>query len=171
MTTTARAAAIRAAYKAKGWTSRDISVRSESFSMGSAIRVSLKNPDVPFGWAKDIASAHERIDRCHASGEILSGCNRYVSVGYSVEAEEAIKARYAPVLDAAASELAAHEREVSARALGMRSSALMPIGDTGYLLGNGTNGWGFSLWKDSHIRTGTTPADLATALHTGLAAA
>jgi hypothetical protein len=160
VTTTARAAAIRAAYKAKGWSARDISVRSESFSMGSAIRVNIKNPAVPFAWAKEIAEGHERIDRCHVSGEILSGCNRYVSVGYSHEAETTIRALYAPALDAAATELATHETNV-----------LLPIGDTGFLLGNGSNGWGFSLWKDSHIRTGTTPTDLATALHTRLAAA
>jgi len=160
MTTTEHAAAIRAAYKAKGWTSRDISVRAESFSMGSAIRVLIKNPAVPFETAKAIAEGHERIDRCAYSGDILSGCNRYISVNFSGAAAEAIKALHAPALDAAAAALAA-----------AGTNSLLPIGETGFLLGHGANGWGVSLWGDSHIVTGTTPSDLATALHARLVTA
>jgi hypothetical protein len=160
VTTTERAAAIRAAYKAKGWSSRDISVRSEYYSMGSSIHVNIKNPAVPLTVAKPIATAHERIDRCTVSDEILSGCNRYVSVNYTHEAAAAIAARYAPVLDAAAAELAAAD-----------SNVLIPIGDTGFLMGKGHCGWGVSLWNDGHIVTGTTPADLAVPMHARLVTA
>lgn len=162
VTTTERAAAIRAAYRAKGWTGRDISVRSESFSMGSAIRVSIKNPKVPFAWAKEIAEGHERIDRCSVSGEILSGCNRYVTVNYAHEAETAIKALYAAAM--AEAEIALSKAD---------TNSLVPIGETGFLLGNGRHGagHGFSLWGDSHIVEAYNASGLATALHSRLVTA
>jgi hypothetical protein len=81
--TTERAAIIRAELKAKHkWSSRDVSVKADHFSMGSAIRISIKNPAVPLAAVKEIASAHESISR-DASGEILSGGNRYLDIGYS----------------------------------------------------------------------------------------
>ncbi len=82
MTTKERAAAIRAELKSKGWTSRDVSVRFEQFSLGSSVHVTIKNPAVPLAPVKAIASAHERIDYCPYSGEILSGSNRHVEVRY-----------------------------------------------------------------------------------------
>jgi len=155
MTTAAHAATIRAEYKAKGWTSRDISVTSSSYSMGSSITVRIKNPAVPLAAAEAIANGHESIRRCEYSGEILSGGNRYVSVGYSHEAATAIEAQYADVLNAAA---AAIEADPSDR-------SLHPVGDTGFLLGRGSQGSGFSLWQDSHIALAHRAIDLAVTLH------
>ena len=158
MTTTEHAKAIRAAYKAKGWTSRDISVTSDKYSMGSSIRVSIKNPAVNFVEAQAIAKGAESVRYCEYSGEILGGGNRYVSVGYSYEAADAIQAQYADVLNAAEAALKADPSDTS----------LHPIGNTGFLLGRSHNGYGYSLWKDSHLTTANEARHLATRLHTGL---
>lgn len=137
--TTERAAMIRAELKAKHkWTSRDVSVKADHFSMGSAIRIQIKNPAVPLAAVKDIASAHERIDR-DASGEILSGCNRYVDISYSSEARSALAAAHLPAVEAAAEKLAASEN----------AGYLFPVEGSDFLLGYGRHGkaYGFSLWK------------------------
>lgn len=69
---------IRKAYKAAGIRA---SVRSKSYSGGSSIRVTLNSGSYPE--AKRIAYGAQRIDRCEYSGEILSGCNRYVFIDLS----------------------------------------------------------------------------------------
>lgn len=158
MTTKERAAAIRAAYKAKGWTARDISVRFDRFSMGSSIDVRIKNPDVNFEAAKQIAEDHESVSRCQISGEILSGGNRYVSVGYAAEAIEAIQARYETVLTTAARALHSDAND----------NSLHEIGSTGLLLGKDTNGHGYSLWGDGYLTGAWEVKHLATRLHTKL---
>src|SRR3990172_7924212 len=83
--TVERAAEIRKQLKAKGWTSRQVSVKSDLYSMGSTIRVVIKDAGVPLSVVEAIADAHERIDR-DQYGEILSGGNRFVDVKYSSEA-------------------------------------------------------------------------------------
>ena len=94
-TTTEYAAEIRATLKREHeWTSRQISVRADSFSMGSSIDVVIRDPEIPLATVKAIAEQAERIRRCEYSGEILSGGNRYVSVKYSDEAERVIGKRY-----------------------------------------------------------------------------
>jgi hypothetical protein len=79
-TTTDHAAEIRAAYKRLGWNSRKISVRSDYFSMGSAIRITIKSPEVDAKRAEEIAKGAER--------------NRYVTVTYSRECEEILSRRW-----------------------------------------------------------------------------
>lgn len=158
MTTKEHAAAIRADYKRHGWTARDISVRIDSYSLGSSIDVRIKNPNVSFTVAKTLAERHEVVRRCDITGEILGGGNRYVSVGYSYEAADVIKAKYAEVLTAADRALTADPSD----------NSLHPIGDTGYLLGKSSNGYGRSLWKDGHITEAYDAAGLALSLHTGL---
>jgi hypothetical protein len=136
--TTERAAIIRQELKAKHkWSSRDVSVKADHFSMGSAIRISIKNPAVPLAAVKAIASAHESISR-DASGEILSGGNRYLDIGYSQEAREIIAAKHLPAVQAAAERLASAEL-----------NHLIPVEGTGFLLGAGRHGLGhgFSVWK------------------------
>lgn len=152
--TTDRAATIRRTLKARGWTSRDVSVRAEYYSIGSSIHVVIKNADVPLTTVERIANEHERVDR-DQWGEILSGGNRFVHVSYSHDANDVLTARYAPVILAAARDLDADASDTS----------LHPIGDTGYLLGRGANGWGYSLWNDGgHIQTANEPAHLAPVL-------
>lgn len=81
MTTKEKAAAIRAEYKKRGWNSRKISVRTEYFSLGSAINIEIKAPGIPTEEVEKIAKGiGESIARCHLTHEILSGGNTYVSV-------------------------------------------------------------------------------------------
>ncbi len=137
--TTERAAIIRAALKAKGWSSRLVSVKADHFSMGSAIRISIKSAAVPFAEVKAIASEHESISR-DASGEILSGGNRYLDISYSSEAREAFAAAHLPAVHAAAERLA----------LPGNFGCLLPVEGSAFLLGANRHGinYGFSLWKD-----------------------
>ena len=97
-TTTEEAKEIRKEYKALGWNSRMVSVRSQYFSMGSSIDVTVKDPAVNSARAKAIAEGKERIRRCELSGEILSGGNRYVSLNHSSECQEVLSRRYIEAL-------------------------------------------------------------------------
>lgn len=76
------AAKIRTALKAQGITSRQVSVKSESFSMGSAIDITIKAPGISKSRVEKIANAYEQISRDEVTGEILSGGNRYVTVNF-----------------------------------------------------------------------------------------
>jgi len=136
---TERAAIIRAALKARKWSSRDVSVKADYFSMGSAIRIRIKNAAVPLAAVKEIAAEHESISR-DASGEILSGGNRYLDIGYSSEAREALAAQHLPAVEAALEKLAASENQ----------SYLIPIEGSAFLLGVGRHGlsYGYSLWTN-----------------------
>lgn len=76
-----KAAALRKIYREKGWNARQISVRSESFSMGEAVNVSVKGAEVDFEEAERLAKQTcESVRRCEMTGDILSGGNCYVSV-------------------------------------------------------------------------------------------
>lgn len=97
--TTDRAAQIRATLKQKGITSKQVSVRADYFSMGSEIRVIVKDPAVKLREVRQIAEAHKRIDYCQITGEILSGCNRYVTVDYSEDAKDAIAETMLPAIE------------------------------------------------------------------------
>ena len=102
-TTTEEAREIRAAYKRRGWSSRMISVRTEYYSMGSAIQVTIKSPEVDETEAERIAKGAERISRCQITGEILSGGNTYVSVDHSEGCREILARRFVePLTDALA---------------------------------------------------------------------
>ena len=76
------AAVIRGQLKALGWTSRQVSVRSSEYSMGSEVRVVIKDPSVPIDVVRGIAKQAEYIRR-DAHGDILGGGNRFVYVRYS----------------------------------------------------------------------------------------
>ena len=94
MTTTDEAKTIRTALKAKGWSSRKVSVRANYFSMGSEIIVTIKDASVPMSVVKEIAKAAEKIDRCEITGEILGGGNLYVDVNYTRKALAAVAAPF-----------------------------------------------------------------------------
>lgn len=135
------AAEIRAALKAKGWSTRAVSVRAESFSMGSAIRVEIKSADVPIGDVEAIAKGQERIDRCEFSGEILNGGNRYVTVSYSSEARAALAARFIEPVEKALASLPAGD-----------TSRLIPVEGTELLVGR--DGYsGLALWGGGRFRS------------------
>jgi hypothetical protein len=124
MTTAERSKAIRAELKRRaGLTSRDVSVVSDVYSGGSSIRIAVKNPAVSTRFVKAIAEAHESIRRDHF-GDILEGGNRFVFVNYSAAVMDVFRARYLPAVTAA---MALRDGE--------SDTSLIPIGDTGYLVG------------------------------------
>jgi hypothetical protein len=96
LSTVEAAAEIRKSYKAAGIKA---SVRSRSFSMGSAIDVTVKSGS--FMSAKEIAESFSRVDRCEITGEILSGCNCYVSIELDREVVAAKEAEIADAFDTA----------------------------------------------------------------------
>jgi hypothetical protein len=147
------AAIVRNQLKAKGINSRMVSVRADNFAGGSALRISIKSPDVSSKLVSEIAEGQESIRRCEMTGEILSGGNRYVSVSYSREALDAMSARYV---------------EQTAAAL-----AKLPEGDTSRLEKiEGTECWAgrtqygaFSLWSErNYIQQCSGAKDMAAAV-------
>jgi hypothetical protein len=73
---------IRAALKGAGYGTKQVSVRNDSYSMGSTVHVRIKDPAVPLAKVEAIANRSERVDRDEATGEILSGGNMFVEVSY-----------------------------------------------------------------------------------------
>lgn len=110
-TTQDHAAEIRAELKASGIKARSVSVRCDLYSMGSTLRLVVKDPSVSISKVRAIAEAHSRIDRDSMSGEILCGGCRFVDVDYLDEMVEP----YAAAVLAAIVDLPADgsEREVA----------------------------------------------------------
>lgn len=122
------AAEVRAALKARGWGQRHVSVRAESYSLGSSLHVTVKSPEVDFEVARQIAEGKERVDRCERTGEILSGGNRFVHVKHSDECKAIIARRHLAALERA---VVALEATPDGKSLG----AQVPIEGTGVRLG------------------------------------
>lgn len=142
MNTVDHAANIRKTLKSKhNISSRQVSVRADSFSMGSAIRVRINDANIAIDVVKAIASSAESIRRCEISGEILSGGNRYLSVSYSQDALDAIAARWLGAVDAAAIALL-NEPEY-----------LHEVPGTSCKLAASRHGlkYGFAIWADGHF--------------------
>lgn len=131
------AAAIRKELKTRhGWTSRQISVRADNYSMGSSIHVTIKDASIPSRVVEAIANKAESIDR-DQWGEILSGGNRFVHCGYDSSALDAMTARWIGAVDAAYLEL-----------LSANDNSLIAIAGTPYLLGRDSHGHRFSVWGE-----------------------
>lgn len=79
---------IRAAYKKKGWSAKDISVRVSYPGYEQAIDIRVKNPDITEADAREVAEPYESIRYDERSGEILQGGNLMISVRLDYEAEE-----------------------------------------------------------------------------------
>ena len=71
---------IRKELKLQNINSKQVSVRSEYFSMGQAVRVSINDSSVNPETVKTIASYYVRIHRDPSTGEILGGGNTYITV-------------------------------------------------------------------------------------------
>lgn len=82
--TQTHAGEIRAALRSAGYTGRQVSVRSKIYSMGSSIRVKIKDASVDPTKVIEAVKGHEHIDRDEATGEILGGGNRFVNVDTSI---------------------------------------------------------------------------------------
>ena len=102
---------IRAELKAIGINSRKVSVRSDSFSMGSSINVEIKDPAIKLAVVEEIANKAQRIDRCEYSGEILGGCNRYAHVRYSFDATDAMAEPWKAAAEKAMAQMEEWEQE------------------------------------------------------------
>lgn len=140
MTCAESAAEIRAALKSRGISSRQVSVRADSYSMGSAVRIEIKDASVPLARVKAAAMKHERIDR-DQWGEILNGGNRYVDIHYTSEARKALAEPWIPAAKAAADAVS--------------GSALVPIDGTALMVGKPQqwDGERLSLWgPQGHIQ-------------------
>lgn len=74
-----------------------VGVRSPHY--GSLV-ISIHDPSVDLAEVEKIAKRQESIDRCHASGEILSGGNTFVSVNYSEKAVKTTMAERAADIEA-----------------------------------------------------------------------
>ena len=71
---------IRKELKLQNINSKQVSVRSEYFSMGQAVRVSIIDTSVNPEAVRAIASSYERIHRDYSTGDILGGGNTYITV-------------------------------------------------------------------------------------------
>lgn len=100
MTTKEKAKAIRQELKALGWNARKVSVRTDYYSMGSSIYITIRDGSVPKSKVQAIADQHERIYRDDATGEILSGGNLYIHVDYSTEALQDLRTKLLVELEA-----------------------------------------------------------------------
>jgi hypothetical protein len=81
MNTKEKAQDLRSKLKSQlGYGPRQVSVRTEFFSGGSAINCKVKDPQVDFKAVEELAESYKRIHRCEITGDILSGGNCYVSV-------------------------------------------------------------------------------------------
>jgi hypothetical protein len=80
-----RAIEIRKILRANDWGPREVSVRSDTFSGGEAVRIQIKVITVPLTVVAGLARAFETVDRCPLTNEILLGGNCYISVSYSWE--------------------------------------------------------------------------------------
>lgn len=83
---------IREALKKQGISSRQVSVQYDFYSLGSCIRVEIKDPALEMAPIAKLAQEAESVRRCEITGEILSGGNRYVKCNYSYEATQAREA-------------------------------------------------------------------------------
>lgn len=153
LSTTEHAAYIRHQLKTQyGWTSRQVSVKARSYSMGSSIDVRIKDASVPIAVVKEIAQKAERIDR-DPSGEILSGGNRFVSVSYDSDVLQAMGERWSPAVEAAAGQLADGD-----------DHSLIAITGTAMYVGRSSRGM-WALWgKGGHIQDGWELASIARAV-------
>lgn len=147
--TTDRAADIRKTLKTvHGWNSRQVSVRAQYYSMGSSINVVINDAAVPLSTVKAVAEAHESISRCEITGDILSGGNRFVHVGYSQDALEVFGRRYADAV----------QRAVNSVTVG--SNALAEVEGTEYLVGVPHEGR-ITIWNSNRYMTESYTVDYA----------
>jgi hypothetical protein len=89
MDTKERAKEIRRLLKSKlGANSRQVSVRTDYFSMGSAINVVIKDAKFELADVEAVTEQFETIHRCELTGDILGGGNTYVTVQYDMEVKK-----------------------------------------------------------------------------------
>ena len=88
MTTTEAAGRIREQYKARGWTSRMIGVKSRYYAGGSSIDVVIKDAAVDEAEVERIAKDEQHLRIDEGTGEVLMGGNRHVKIHWTREAQQ-----------------------------------------------------------------------------------
>lgn len=81
---------LRKQLKDLGYSNRKVRVRSESYSMGSSIHVTIVDREVDTEKVKQVARQFEEVRRDEYTGETLLGANTYVhiSIDYPAEVNE-----------------------------------------------------------------------------------
>lgn len=77
--------AIRKELKAIGITTKQVSVKGKDALYDESIKINIKDLNVKIQTVENIAHKYEQLDIDKASGEILQGCNTYVSVDLDYE--------------------------------------------------------------------------------------
>lgn len=135
------AARIRAFLKKeKGWNARDVTIRTEYFSMGSSIHATIRNARVPGHELKAILESGEQIHRDEYTGEILGGGNRYVHLHWTEEVQEILARRHVDALQVALGSLEELE-----------DGSLVPIAGTdpmAYVGWENGKGFGIRVWTE-----------------------
>ena len=102
---------IRAALKKElGFSRKQVSVRK---SRGCAVNVKVKTWEVLLSDVREVVKGFESVSRCEYSGEVLSGGNTFVFVGYDSEA-------LAPLVEMAREELEAGNWRETLDVLGVK---------------------------------------------------
>lgn len=99
----AAAKQIRTELKALGYSSKQVSVRSDSYSMDSSICVRVLSANVDMAKVKEIATAQQSVRHCETTGEILSGGNRFVDCEFHSDLKNATAALILPIMPTEAS--------------------------------------------------------------------
>ena len=95
-----RCKAIRAELKRRhGYTSRQVSVRKDSYSMGATIYVTIKDASIKLSDVEAVASAFGTVRRCEVTGEILGGGNTYLAVEYDAACVVPLMGKILELLD------------------------------------------------------------------------
>ena len=129
---------IRNKLKMAGYTSKHVSVRSQSYSMGSSIKVEIKSAHVDPAIVLAASNCEEKISYCQSSGEILSGGNRFVNVEFDSKLVDVFGEEHEAGLTDAIARLKARNSQ----------SALEPIEDTPFMVGHDRNCTSFTLWTE-----------------------
>jgi len=90
--------------KEAGYNQRQVSVRENPSSLEWSFAVTIRDEKVNYKTVQDIVKKSRSIDRCHASGEILSGGNTYVWLYISDRVQLIWAAKYLPLVTKAMQE-------------------------------------------------------------------
>lgn len=82
MTNKERTKAIKEALKNAGYNTKDFSIRSRDCGYSDATDITVKNLSIKINDVRRIVKSFESIRYDEYSGEILEGCNTYISVQY-----------------------------------------------------------------------------------------
>lgn len=85
---------LKAKMKAAGFNSKKVSVSVKVVGYSDSIRMTIKDSSVDEKKVREIGESFRHIDRCESSGEILSGGNTYLHIGYSDSARDEIYTKY-----------------------------------------------------------------------------